>query len=191
MALLTDLVSIRTGYVRGRFTPDTDGAFAVVEPKHINNRGLIETNTIDYAAELDPPDHHQLRVGDVLFVPRGPRHPAAQVQRGHVNGPLRRAVASSQLYILRTDDRLLPAYLTWYLNQEQAQSYFQTFGRGATIASINQQILRELPLPVPSRARQARIVQIAQLADKETRLAQQLQQKRATLIQTLLHHASQ
>ena len=191
MALLTNVSLIRTGYVRGQFTSDPDGVFAVVEPKHIRESGTIEANSIERTTELKPPAHHQLRKGDVLFVPRGPSHPAAQVLSEHVNGPLRCAVASSQLYILRTDDRLRPAYLAWYLNQKRAQSYFETFGRGATIASVNQQILGELPIPVPSRSRQDTIAQIAQLADREAHLAQQLQRKRAVLVDTLLHHASQ
>lgn len=185
MQQLAELVTIQTGYVRGKVEPTPGGPYHVIEPSHIDGRGEIQYDALTPADSIDPKERHLICQGDILFTPRGASNKAACVTR-----PLSNTTASSQLYILRAEDPLDPAYLAWYLNQRRAQEYFDTFARGATIRSINKQILQELSVPVPPIGRQRLIAKIAGLARREADLTHQLQEKRQLLTQNVLLEAA-
>jgi hypothetical protein len=207
MPSLNEIATIHTGYARGSYETHPGGQYQVIEPRHISagrahtghmSAGEDEASpkgvrrpTIAYDAlartdELTPSERHLIREGDVLFVPRGQSMAAALVDR-----PLERAVASSQLYVIRAGDEVLPAYLAWQLGQERAQHYFQAMGRGSTVPSVNKRVLSELTLPVPSLQRQQAIARIAALAGREAQLAAQLQERRSELIHSSLQRAAQ
>jgi restriction endonuclease S subunit len=185
MKQLSSLAGIQTGYARGRVEDNPQGAFCVVSQGDITEEGDVRTDNLPRTDDLDPSEHHVLVPGDVLFVPRGTSHPAALV-----GDDLGRAVASSQLYVLRTGEALLPGFLAWYLNQERAQTYFSTLGRGTNIQSVNKKILGELSVPVPPRERQRAIAHVAALSRREADLARRIHDCRRTLIQHLLLEAA-
>ena len=181
MPLLADLASIHTGYVRGRTKHVPEGRYRVVSAGDLDRNHRILYKELTRSDDVTPSDRHLLREGDVLFVPRGAKNVAA-----HVDIEADNLVASSQLYVIRTADEVDAGFLTWYLNHHRAQAYFDVMARGTTIRSINKKVLGELTIPLPPVKKQQRIVEIARLGYEEARLLNELQDKRSTLIETLL-----
>lgn len=185
MKPLAELADIRTGYVRGRVDPVPDGRYGVVQSGDVDGVEGIPFGSLKRTDDLDPSYRHLLHEGDIVFVPRGENHHAALVDE-----TVQDLVATSQLYIIRTHKGVAPAFLTWYLNHERAQSFFDTFARGSTVRSINQKILGELSVPLPPLDRQHAIARVARLVRRELELTRELLQKRETLIQTRLLDAA-
>jgi len=185
MSPLAELVDIRTGYVRGRVDAVPNGRYRVVQSSDIQGKQEIEFGSLERTNGLDPSERHLLHQGDIIFVPRGEKHRAALVDH-----PVQDTVASSQLYVIRTRERVDPAFLTWYLNHDRAQDFFDTFARGSTVRSVNQKILGELSVPVPPIDRQRRIARVARLVQREVELTRELLQKRETFIQNRLLDAA-
>lgn len=186
MRPLSELADIRTGYVRGRVENTPQGRYRVVQPGDVNAMSGIQYSSVERTDDLDPSNRHLLHQGDIVFVPRGESHRAAVVDHAIQN-----TVASSQLYIIRVRQGIDPAYLTWYLNHERAQDFFDTFARGATVRSVNQKILGELSVPIPPIDRQRTIARVARLVQREAKLTRELLQKRESFIQTRLLDAAQ
>jgi len=99
----------------------------------------------------------RLQPGDVLFNEGGDRD---KLGRGWVwDGEIHECIHQNHVFRARlfTKD-LLPKFLSWYSNTK-GQAYFFREGKHTTnLASINSTKLRGLPVPVPPRAEQERIV---------------------------------
>ena len=185
MKPLAELATVRTGYVRGRVQPIPDGRYRVVQSGDVKGVEGIPFGALTRTDDLEPSHRHLLHEGDIVFVPRGENHHAALVDE-----PVQDTVATSQLYIIRTHEGVAPAFLTWYLNHERAQAFFDTFARGSTVRSVNQKILGELSVPLPPLDRQRTIARVARLVRCEVELTRELLQKRETFIQTRLLDAA-
>jgi restriction endonuclease S subunit len=185
MPSLANLASLHTGYVRGRVDSHPKGQYRVISAGDLNRGQGIPYAKLERSDEITPSDRHLLRTGDVLFVPRGTNNVAA-----HIDTEADNLVASSQLYVIRTQDNLDAGFLSWYLNHRRAQAYFEAMGRGSKIRSINKRVLGELQVPVPPLDEQRSIANAAQLAHEEERLLSELKEKRLALIENLLLQAT-
>ena len=117
--------------------------------------------------------------GDVLFRSRGDRNTAVLAQ----GDDSEEAVALLPLIILRADrEKLLPAYLAWYINQAPAQRHFDACARGTSMRMIPRDCLATLPVPIPPLERQKLIAETATLIGEEQALSHALAEKRASLI---------
>jgi type I restriction enzyme S subunit len=121
-------------------------------------RGYLDLSEVAIirASEEDIEDL-RLEPGDVLFNEGGDRD---KLGRGWVwSGEIDECIHQNHVFRARiyTDD-LLPKFLSWYGNSS-GQQYFFSEGRQTTnLASINSTKLRSLPVPVPPKAEQVRIV---------------------------------
>ena len=141
-----------------------EGAICIREPKLIRLDEVSATRS-------------ELRAGDVLLAARGVRMTAA------VFDGLFPAVAGGQFCIIRPDaDRLLPAYLRWFLNLPSTQEALIARTRGTYIKSLPVGSLAELGIPVPSIGQQRVIATIHELRLREKHLMENLAARRAVLV---------
>lgn len=168
---LGKITQAHLGYpFRGAVKAVREGGVAVVQIKNADpERGVNWSSVISTElAGRKRPDW--LQPDDVLFAARGNRNVAILIDA--VPG---RAVCAPQFFLLRVkDDRVLPAYLAWYLNQLPAQRYFAQSAEGTLVTSIRRAVLEALPVPLPSFERQQLIAKLGDAFLREKRLTEKL-----------------
>ncbi len=179
---LSDIASIRAGYqFRGKVEPDPDGNVAVVQIKDIEDRRRLNTSSLARVAFDRPVEQYIVGRGDVLFLSRGHRQFATAI-----DADLRDTIAAGYFYILRTNNgSVRPDFLAWYLNQQPMQDKFKQVAKGSHMPFVSMAEFQELQIPVPSLDVQARIVALAELAEREQGLLAELASRRAELVQCL------
>ena len=168
---LVDVAMARPGYpFRGAVEEVSGGEVGVVQIKNANPEYGIDWSEL---VRTNLPGRRKpdwLQTGDVLFTARGNRNVAI-----HVDQAPGQVVCAPHFYLLRTlDDRVLPAYLAWYINEVPAQRYLAQSAEGSVITSIRRAVLEALPVPVPSLDRQQLIVDLVAAARREKQLTEQL-----------------
>ena len=73
---------------------------------------------------------------------------------------------------------ILPEFLAWQMNQPDAQRYFSQSATGSYITSIRRQVLEAFPVQIPTINRQQLLVRVAQAAQREKELMEQLMENR-------------
>jgi len=123
---------------------------------------------------LDLSDVQELEAGDAEFAPRVLQVDDLLVVEGHADrmriGRCARVTAEASgmtfqnhLFRLRTNGAMVPAFACLWLNSAYAQRYWNA--RCATssgLNTINQRMLKRLVIPVPSKAEQHTIAELAQ-----------------------------
>lgn len=90
-------------------------------------------------------------------------------------------VPSSIFFVLKPDERVNAKYLALALNSNEVQHQFDMIGGTATVKSIPKKHLIQIPIPVPPLEEQMKIVEMAELLDKNIKLTQQLLTKKMEL----------
>ncbi|MCH9807014.1 MAG: restriction endonuclease subunit S [Alphaproteobacteria bacterium] len=130
----------------------------------------------------DVPDRYQVRTGDIVFRSRGDRNTALTLG-SDFDEP---AIAVMPLVIIRPHPRVLPHYLTWYINEPPAQHHFEKGARGTGIRMIPMSCLSKLEVPIPDLETQRAIAVVNGLVRREFQLATNLAEKRRQLISAAL-----
>jgi hypothetical protein len=130
-----------------------------------------------------------LRTGDVIVVARGFNFFAVHIQdipEGF------KAVAAPAFFVLgKISSRVLPEYLTWWLNQAPTQRYFEKSAEGASTKSLKRTALEGTPVIIPPMAQQKRIVSLARLFREEYRLIEQMRTNTAQMQTALVNQLIQ
>lgn len=177
---LSELVRIEPGYVfRARVQPDPHGSVTLIQMKDVLEDGRVEARELVRTTPENDTTRYRVETGDVLLVSRGSRFPAGVVMPS-ADG----AVALSLFHILRLRDTntLLPAYLAWFLNLPETQSYLRVHAAGSGIPFLNRETVGALNIPLPSVEQQQRCVDYDRLARTELDLLQQLHVARRNLL---------
>ncbi|MCI0659968.1 MAG: restriction endonuclease subunit S [Acidobacteria bacterium] len=179
---LSDIATIRSGYLfRGKIEANAQGKYRVIQ---IGDLSISDELSI---ASLTRIDLHgikksQLLVkGDVLFISRGRRKQALAITE-----ELEYAIASSQFFVLHPDERALPEYLAWFINQYPAQRYLEKHSTGSNVSLINIRALAGMPVRVPPLEVQRGILEVHRLSLRENELIEQIRNKRRSMIETAL-----
>src|SRR5262249_2033620 len=122
-----------------------------------------------------------LESGDVLFISRGPRKQAVAI-----TVPLEKTIATSQFFVIRPCEKVLPEFLPCYINQRPAQRYIEEHSAGTSASLINLEALKTLPVITPPLETQTRIVKIQRLSLREKELMEAIQNKRRALTEMTL-----
>jgi restriction endonuclease S subunit len=186
MLYLKEIATIRSGYLfRGKIEPDAGGQYQVIQVGDITSNPGSNSRFADGAlTRVSLPDVKQSQIlekGDVLFISRGPRKQAVAIADSIV-----KAIATSQFFVIRANETVLPEYLAWYINQSPAQRYINEHSSGSSITLINIEALKMLPIETPPMEIQHRIVQIHKLSLRERELIEAIQNKRRTMIESAL-----
>lgn len=125
--------------------------------------------------------------GDILFRSRGDKNTAATVATLDAA-----SVAVLPLVIIRPNTAVVqPHYLSWFINSEWSQGYFDKAARGTKLRMISRADLEALPIDVPDLRTQERIIEIERLANEERRLSLQLMDMQSRLLTSKLRTLAQ
>jgi restriction endonuclease S subunit len=180
--LLKDMVTIRSGRLfRGKIEPDPIGHYQVIQIGDIDVGRKLSYQDLTRINLPDIKPSQLVQKGDVLFISRGMRkHAVAIIEE------LNNVITTSQIFILRPSERLLPEYLAWYLNQLPAQRYLEEHSSGTNVSLINMEAFGKLPVRAPKLDIQQKIVRISELSVRERELAELILKKRSALIEMSL-----
>jgi hypothetical protein len=167
-----DLATVQGGFpFRGSIDSIAKGSVLAVQMKDLKLNGEIEWEQVVRTELLGRRSADWLAAGDILFVCRGARFYA-----GCVDDPPGRAVCSPHFFHLRVlaQARVVPAFLTWLINQSPVQRQLRQAAEGSNQLSIRRPILEAINVRIPSFVDQQRIVSLARLAHDEQKALQQL-----------------
>jgi restriction endonuclease S subunit len=181
-SLLRDMATIRSGRLfRGKIEPDSTGHYQVIQIGDIDVDRKLSYKDLTRISLFDIKPSQLVQKGDVLFISRGLRKQAVAITE-----ELNNVITTSQIFILRPYEMLLPEYLAWYLNQLPAQRYLEEHSSGTNVSLINMEAFGKLPVRTPKLDIQQKIVQIYELCLRERELTELILQKRCALIEMSL-----
>jgi restriction endonuclease S subunit len=182
MLYLKDIATIRSGYLfRSKIEPDVAGRYRVIQVGDITPDAQFSNSPLARVSLPDVKQTQILKTGDVLFISRGFRKQAVAIIE-----PLENTIATSQFFIIRPDEKVLPEFLAWYINQRPAQRYIEEHSTGTSASLITLEALRTLPVEAPPVETQTRIVKIHQLSLREKELMEAIRNRRRALIEMTL-----
>ena len=179
--LLKKLAKIQSGYInRGKIYPHKDGASLLLQAKDVDaDRQSYRTDTlVRFMPKMSGKDWF-LKPGDILFMARGARNFSVLM------GELPEGVlAAACFFIVRvSNNKILPEFLHWYLNQPPVENYLKRFsGRGVHMPVVRRAVLENIDIPLPPAETQRKVSELNKLLQREQDLYKQLAEKRKKLI---------
>lgn len=179
-ARLSELTNIRSGHpFRGKVkhTPNAWNYY-VLQLRDVQKECHIDLNQAVQVKLEDKKPPQILKQGDILLRARG-----GYYYSGLFNADTDNVIAAGQFFVLSPNtDRVVPAYLCWYLNQPVAQQYFDKNDTGSNIPMINKSTISDLRVKLPSIDIQHKIANIHQTWLKEKKLTEQLLTNREQML---------
>jgi len=181
---LKQIASVQMGYsFRSRLEAVKSGDLAVIQMKDLSDNHTVDCSDLVMVDMKKVKEHHLVRKGDLILRSRGLLTTSAIV----LEEPGNSVVASPLLRIrIVHPDRVLPAYLNWYINQRDAQSFLHSRAIGTAQKMIGKEALDELEVFIPDFSSQKNIVDMASLSAREQLLLHALAKKRDQYISELL-----
>ncbi|MFA7585741.1 MAG: hypothetical protein WCY11_06025 [Novosphingobium sp.] len=181
---LQDICQLQTGYtVRGRLEPARGDGQLCVQLRDLLDGGSLDARNLQRFDLGQLPDRYAVKPGDVVFKSRGEPNIACAISADMIEP----AIALLPLIILRPKTGLVSAeYLAWAINQPDAQRQMDAEAQGTSLRMISKSSLENIEVPVPDIKTQVLIVQVGQLAARETALLHELADKRHTLSSLIL-----
>ncbi len=123
-----------------------------------------------------------MKAGQILFVARGNHNFA--ICLGDV--PVR-SVCSPHFFLLdaRNEVGASPEFLAWQINQHPAQAYFRKSAEGSNSLSIRRGILEALPIVVPDKKTQAKIMALNRTYLEEMTVMRRLMENRRKMMDAI------
>ena len=153
---LKEITDIIAGYnFRTALINDDKGDMSVVQAKDILKNNQVNFQELPKVTINNLRSSATLEKDDVLLSCRG------VFRAGVLSEDLKNAIGSASLYILRINiDKVLPRYLSIYLNSNAGQKQIQQILSGTIIKSILRRELENLPVIIPSLQKQKQIIEI-------------------------------
>ncbi len=185
---LGKIANIQVGYQsRGRIEEDLSGDYAIIRSQDFDGAGnLLLSEAMRFSPKIDP-QKYLVDAGDILVQARGQNHFAFLLEN-----ETNKTVASNSFYIvhLKEHNKVIPAYLAWWLNRTTVQAYFQQVQGVSTIPFISKADLQNTRIRIPPMETQKNISQLMQLWQREQKLNQQLLEKKEMIVQEVCQKAS-
>lgn len=160
--------TISSGYpFRGRIDDGARGEVSVVQIKNVDAETGVDWENLVRTRLTGRRKPDLLRKDDILFIAQGGRNIAACVKKIDVD-----AVCSPHFFLIRLKwgVPLLPAFLSWQINQTMAQRYLSVSATGSHVTGIRRQVLENLPVSVPDMEKQEKIVAFHEMVVREKKL---------------------
>ncbi len=174
---LKDIANVLSGiYLR----PSPTGEIAYLQISDMQALSVGKTTLkVDFVPKMS---RYLLKKGDILFAGKGTKY-FCQTFNLDIQ-----AVPSTTLYIIRPNqEKILPEYLSWFLNLPQTEAKVKTAQVGSSVPLIHKSSLEELDIIIPDLAAQSNILKVAALQYREQELLSSIAEKRKILVdQTLL-----
>lgn len=182
--ILQDIASIYSGYsFRKKIVPENDSGIQIIQLKDVKDSG-----TVDFREALETripkiKEEHLLKKEDILFKAK-----SSNVFSAVVKELPRKTIVAAPLVIIRLKDTasIRPEYVSYFLNQSEAQRYFERESSGAMIKVVSQTTLGNLSIPIPAIEKQNLIAEIQKLKQKEARLLEKIKILRDKYVNTKL-----
>ena len=175
---LGELVDIQVGYAfRAGLEPDRNAPTGVVQMKDLVGDGLVDLSSLD-RVWLDAPAARRLVEKDVVLRSRGDRTTAVILAAD----PGVAILAAPLLRLRVRDDRLLPEFLHWAVNQSGAQAHLTRRNEGSSVKMLRREAVEELQIDLPPLERQSTIVELARLAQRDLQLCTRIHSARGRLL---------
>lgn len=164
---LRETCEIKMGVAfRSGFKHSPAGNIPVIQPKDIDNNGILQVVDVYRVkmAEVNP--KHILKPGDVLLSNRG--RFAATTYTGQIDT----CVASGALLVLtvKQDAPVLPEYLALYFNSLAGKRQLGRLDETTTIPYVSRRNLEQIDIPVPPIERQETLVALERAKQHYTTL---------------------
>lgn len=168
---LHEFSTVIAGYTfRGAIAPKENGDIVVVQAKDIiqgvpitevDTLTKISYNALTYTGHLEK--------NDVLLVARGMKSGAFRSTM-FVSGASN-VIASSSLHIIRiTASKVLPEYVSQYLNSPEGQEALSQIVSGSYIGALPRRELEKILVPLPSLQKQRTLVNLYQNVREQQRI---------------------
>lgn len=188
--ILQDLAVVSAGYpFRGAVDELGAGDIAVIQMRNVDPDTGIDWAEARRVTLPSKRETSFLSQGEIIFTTRGARNLALALDM--IPG---KAVCSPHFFVIRVKDPvcLTPEFLAWQMNQLPAQRYFQREATGSHILNIRREAIENLPVAVPSVARQQAIIALTKAASAERAALTQLISNRNQQLEAIacgLHHS--
>ena len=178
---LNKIAKIQSGYIsRSRIVPNEDGKCLLIQAKDVDVDHLsYRTDAlVRFTPKLSGKDWF-LKPGDILFMARGSRNFSVLIDKLPDS-----VLAAASFFIVRvSNDKILPEFLYWYLNQTPVENYLKRFsGRGVHMPVVRRTVLESIDIPLPPINTQKQVSEINKLLQKEQELYKKLAEKRKNLM---------
>jgi hypothetical protein len=179
--LLHKIAQIQPGYLsRKRVEPRNNGSHFLLQARDVDSRR--HTYRTDTLIRFNPVLSRRdwlLKKGDVLFMARGARNYSVLLQDIPDT-----VLAAACFFIVRvSNEKVLPNYLCWYLNQASVQNYLSRYsGKGVHMPVIRRSVLENVDIPIPLLETQTKIVELDSLLQEEKSLLNKLVEKSEKLL---------
>ena len=157
--------------------------------EHITIDGKLDFSSIKYISEefFEEMPRGHIRQGDILLVKDGATIGKLALM---AKMPFDKMAVNEHVYILRSNERLSPAYLYYVLASHRIQSSLQQVQTGSAQPGLNSSFVRHLDIQLPPLPEQKKIAEILGAADAkieaEVQKREQLQTLKKGLMQDLL-----
>lgn len=181
-----ELAEVRQGLtMRGGLLPREHAAVGphLLRIGDLSDLGRIQVEAVrPIAAAESVVRRFLVQTGDIVIANRGNRMTAAMIPSGLD------AVASGQLIILRIkSEKVEKEYVHWYLNLESTQKRLLSLTRGSLVRTLSVKVLKyEVDIPVPKKDVQLKVVQLANLAARESDLVRDIDAVRKKYVESVL-----
>ena len=177
---IKDCADVQPGFsIKKALVHEQNGTHQIITARNLTE-GEPYTYCKDHALRITPSrpaEKYLLNPGDILFMSRGAKNIATQLQS--FPHP---ALAPSTFYILKPKANIFGPYLVWILNQKPAQAEITGMRTGAGTPMVPRKEFGDISIPLPSLEIQKKIIELDNIMKKEQNLLQQLAGKRKDLI---------
>ena len=161
---------------------DPAGTHQLIRIGDISDDGMLRFSGPNLIRlDADTAARFTLHPGEVLLAARGQRMTATVF-----DFPMPAVVGSQYCVIRPRPDRIISAYLRWYLNLSVIQERLNSLARGTYVRSLPASELAELEIPLPSLPRQHAIAELHELRLRERQLMEALASRRALFVDQAL-----
>lgn len=152
---LKSIATIISGYTfRNAIRTEDEGNFLVIQSKDIGKELYVSDSRLVKVSLKTTRTNSLIKNADVVISSRGSFKSA-------VIKSTKKIIASSSIYILRvTDDKILPEFLSLYINSIEGQKSISNITTGATIKAVLVKDLENLKIPTVSMDVQENIVKL-------------------------------
>ena len=183
---LKDVVTVHMGFnARGQVEEVENGSTDLLQMKDLTCEVIQKMPKLT-RIELDTSKSRSLiHAGDIIIRTRGKSLTTTYIQAE----PERPTCLAAPLMVIRVneDAKVIPAYLSWLMNQKECQLALQHAAKGTSIPMIKGQDIINLELEFHSYEEQASIVEIATLSQELKQLACDLAEKKHQLVISTLN----
>ncbi len=182
---LHEVAEIKTGITfRNRLLDNLDGEVEVIQMRDVNSDLSISSRLVRIGTEQIKAKHF-LQPGQLILLAKGKYTKACQISPSE-----KKRVISSAFFSIRVKPavKVLPAYLQWFLNLPQSESYFRSNASGTSMFSLPMSVLKNLDIAVPQLAVQEKIVHLIQDREQEKATLSALEEKKDAYLQQLMLH---